>query len=252
MDSQSSQEITEQPLTSPGQQQFRPQTPHNISEVEIPPARTPRPTFLPSEGSFPPMGTEGNTVINNLIHQLNMSAKKAVEQKQAQEGIEQPQVVKPKRKTIAEVKAEAARKAREKRAANALLAKQKKEEEHENRRKRWEDRQKENEEESQTEEDNQQKNERTEKEKLRLLKEREDDRRTAQAEREIILQRAQNFAQEQQAKKLQIEEEFAFLRQEHTRKIAIQDQELRMEQKTLLDNINKAQTDLQIKIKKRQ
>ncbi|CAF4183934.1 unnamed protein product, partial [Rotaria magnacalcarata] len=256
MDSQTSQEFIEPPPTNPGPQTFRPQTPQIIPEVEIPPARTPRPTFFPSEGQFPPMGTEGSTVINNLIHQLNMSAKKAVQQDQAQGGIEPPPSTKIKKRTIAEVKAEAARKAREKRATNALLVKQKKEEEQEKRRRRWEERQKENEEESQTEEDKQQEekeqNERTEKEKLRLLKEREDNRRTTQAEREIILQRAQKFAQDQQEINMQLEAEFTALQQEHARKIAIQEQELQAEQRKLLDNINKAQSDLQIKIKKRQ
>ncbi|CAF2044347.1 unnamed protein product [Rotaria magnacalcarata] len=231
MDSQTSQEFIEPPPTNPGPQTFRPQTPQIIPEVEIPPARTPRPTFFPSEGQFPPMGTEGSTVINNLIHQLNMSAKKAVQQDQAQGGIEPPPSTKIKKRTIAEVKAEAARKAREKRAANALLVKQKKEEEQEKRRRRWEERQKENEEESQTEEDN---------------------RRTTQAERETILQRAQKFAQDQQEINMQLEAEFTALQQEHVRKIAIQEQELQAEQRKLLDNINKAQSDLQIKMKKRQ
>ncbi|CAF2065599.1 unnamed protein product [Rotaria magnacalcarata] len=105
---------------------------------------------------FPQEGAEGVNVIHNLIHQLNLSARRAVEQGQQSSETIPPQLqplTKPKKKkTIAEVKADAARKTREKRALNAEIARLKKEEDQRNRQKRLEERRREVEELSQPEE----------------------------------------------------------------------------------------------------
>ena len=133
------------PPTNPNLQFPKPRTPHTEFVGNPTITTTPTTTFLPNMEQFPQEGAEGVSVIHNLIHQLNLSARRAVEQGQQSEETTQPPIqpsTKTKKRTIAESKAEATRKAREKRAANAEIARLKKEENQRNRQKRLEDRRK--------------------------------------------------------------------------------------------------------------